>query len=75
MNELLITKKKIMSLSIPTIISLSSNNIMGLVSLSIISLLGYKNIAIVGITNIFVKILFYYWCLYVIKSVWKLLKI
>lgn len=53
MNELLITKKKIMSLSIPTIISLSSNNIMGLVSLSIISLLGYKNIAIVGITNIF----------------------
>lgn len=53
MDEKIISKKKIMKLSVPTIISLSSTTVMGLVSLWIVGFLGYKEVAIVGLINIF----------------------
>lgn len=47
--------KKIINLTIPTLIALSSSSIMALISLFIVSKLGYDYIAIVGVVNIIIQ--------------------
>lgn len=48
----IITEKKILSLSFPTMIALSSSTIMGLINLMIVGKIGYLEVGAVGITNV-----------------------
>ncbi|MGH1286340.1 MATE family efflux transporter [Bacillus toyonensis] len=50
--------KKILKMTIPTIIEMSSTNFMGVINLIIIGHLGYEAIAAVGITNVIILNLF-----------------
>ena len=49
-----ITERKILTFSFPTMIALSSSTIMGLINLMIVGRLGYIEVGAVGITNVLV---------------------
>lgn len=48
----IITEKKLLLLSFPTMIALSSSTIMGLINLMIVGRIGYLEVGAVGITNV-----------------------